>query len=64
MTAVFMRVLPVGDANPLPAELESPYVGARETHDEAAEVMRCLRESLCDAAFVGALALLILGEKQ
>ncbi len=37
---------------------------ARETQDEAAEVMRCLHESVCDPAFVRALALLLTMNEQ
>jgi hypothetical protein len=35
---------------------------ARETQDEAAEVMRCLGESLRDPGFVTVLALLVAGK--
>ena len=35
---------------------------ASETQDEAAEVMRCLRESLRDPTFASVLALLVAGK--
>lgn len=37
---------------------------ARETQDEAAEVMRCLGESLRDPAFASVLAVLVAGKRQ
>jgi hypothetical protein len=37
---------------------------ARETQDEAAEVMRCLWESLRDPGFVTVLALLVAGKER
>ena len=49
----------VSGIQPSLCRTQSPYVGARETQDEAAEVMRCLRESLRESAFASALVQLV-----